>query len=108
MGKNKEHRYSHSNNKTKEKKSCFENITYSDKTSTVIGILVKLSDQYEFQEGLQNEGLVSEEIETTNKEFEDVMEQANGCISESKGDTLSTASHQSSKKSQLSRKESVD
>ena len=55
MGKNKEHRYSHSNNKTKEKKSCFENITYSDKTSTVIGILVKLSDQYEFQEGLQNE-----------------------------------------------------
>ena len=35
------------------------------------------------------------------------MEQANGYISESKGDTLSTASHQSNKKSQLSRKESL-
>ena len=73
----------------------------------MIDILVKLSDQYELQEGLQNEGLVSEEIETINKESEDVMEQTNGYISESKGDTLSTASHQSSKRSQLSHKESL-
>ena len=73
----------------------------------VIDILVKLSDQYERQEDLQNVGLVSEEIETINKEFEDVMEQANGYILDSKGDTLSTASHQSSKRSQLSRKESL-
>ena len=35
------------------------------------------------------------------------MEQANGYTSKSKGDTLSTASHQSSKRSQLSRKESL-
>ena len=73
----------------------------------MIDILVKLSDQYELQEGLQNEGLVSEEIETINKESEDVIEQTNGYISESKGDTLSTASHQSSKRSQLSHKESL-
>ena len=48
-----------------------------------------------------------EEIETINKQFEDVMEQANGYISESKGDTLSTISYQSSKRSQLSHKRSV-
>ena len=49
-----------------------------------------------------------EEIETINKEFKDVMEQANyqsqrGC----KGSTLSTTSHQSSKRSQLTYKESL-
>ena len=78
-----------------------------DQQLAVIDILVKLSDQYELQEDLQNEGLVSEEIEAINKEFGDVVEQANGYISESKGDTLSIASNQSSKKSQLSRKESL-
>ena len=73
----------------------------------MIDIMVKLSDQYERQEDLQNEGLVSEEIEIINKEFEDVMKQANGYIPDSKGDALSTASHQSSKTGQLSRKESL-
>ena len=78
-----------------------------DQQQAVIDILVKLSDQYERQEDLQNEGLVSEEIETINKEFEDVMKQTNGYIPDSKEDTLSTASHQSSKTGQLSRKESL-
>ena len=68
----------------------------------MIDILVKVSDQYELQEDLQNEGLVSEEIETINKEFKGVMEQADRYISESEEDTLSTISHQSSKRSQLS------
>ena len=68
----------------------------------MIDILVKVSDQYELQEDLQNEGLVSEEIETINKEFKGVMEQADRYISESEEDTLSTISHQSSKRNQLS------
>ena len=77
-----------------------------DQQQAVNDILVKLSDQYELQEDLQNEGLVSEEIEAINKDLKDVTEQANGYISESNGDTLSTASHQSGQRSQLSRKES--
>ena len=35
----------------------------------VIDVPVKLSDQYEFQENIQNEELSSEEIETINQEF---------------------------------------
>ena len=77
----------------------------TDQQQAVIDILVKVSDQYELQEDLQNEGLVSEEIETINKEFKGVMEQADRYISESEEDTLSTISHQSSKRNQLSWKE---
>ena len=55
-----------------------------DQQQVAIDILVKLSNQYELQDDQQIEGLVSEEIETINKEFKDVMEQANGYISESK------------------------
>ena len=74
----------------------------------MIDILAKLSDQYELQEGLQNEGLVSEETETINKESEDVMDkQMDTYQSQREIDTLSTASHQSSKRSQLSHKESL-
>ena len=77
----------------------------TDQQQAVIDILVKVSDQYELQEDLQNEGLVSEEIETINKEFKGAMEQADRYISESEEDTLSTISHQSSKRNQLSWKE---
>ena len=53
----------------------------------MIDILVQLSDQYELQEDMQNKKLISEEIETIKKEFEDVMAEANGYISKPKGDT---------------------
>lgn len=93
-------------NKTEEEKSCFEDIVHWDKTPADSHLwrrsVVKLKRNLLIK-SKANRYTASDETDTINQEFEALMmTQANGYISELKGDTIGIASQKSSKRSQLS------